>query len=525
MSREGENESSQGLYEDIEDLYDLNPSEHVDQQVEEYVMDGRMSPKHQPLHHQNINTITLTEYILGTLIVRVVCARDLKPMRRSFMRAFTHRNEQHKRGGVSTGGSSSNSAISNTSSYVNISFGALVQKTPTQYDTCDPSWPRSQQYFFDVKLPVPELVLDEKDEKKKGEEYEDDNDEIFVSQKPILSFSVFHTDTQTKALKEKTKCSAEDTTSDEFLGFASLDVTAVINGKERCLDRWLPLDCSSEGSSQGSIRVIIEYEAADTPPRPSDIVRFTGFVDKRDIFPLHDIGGLFRVIDVVGDDVILSYRTKEENWTCTFNVHRYMLISVERYVSALEIYHEEIFELSNKLANSSAADMITKTVNKTIPEEGLLLVGVQAALGGMSLAGRWINGGMSLAVDDIVSTLNLDGQHNPRSETNEETSHNIQGEDSCFDEGEGDDDVSSSSIASGMPLCPISGQQMRDPVVAADGHTYDRSSISRWLQTSDISPLTGTVMAHKTLVPNYLLISSLQRGEIQSEDGSQVTQC
>jgi hypothetical protein len=51
---------------------------------------------------------------------------------------------------------------------------------------------------------------------------------------------------------------------------------------------------------------------------------------------------------------------------------------------------------------------------------------------------------------------------------------------------------------------------MREPVVAADGHTYERSAIARWLSTSDKSPLTGSVLPHKNLVPNYMLLSSLQ---------------
>jgi hypothetical protein len=51
---------------------------------------------------------------------------------------------------------------------------------------------------------------------------------------------------------------------------------------------------------------------------------------------------------------------------------------------------------------------------------------------------------------------------------------------------------------------------MRDPVVAADGHTYERSAIARWLGTSDKSPLTGSILPHKNLVPNYMLLSSLQ---------------
>jgi hypothetical protein len=51
---------------------------------------------------------------------------------------------------------------------------------------------------------------------------------------------------------------------------------------------------------------------------------------------------------------------------------------------------------------------------------------------------------------------------------------------------------------------------MRDPVVAADGHTYERGAIARWLSTSDKSPLTGSILPHKNLVPNYMLLSSLQ---------------
>ena len=51
---------------------------------------------------------------------------------------------------------------------------------------------------------------------------------------------------------------------------------------------------------------------------------------------------------------------------------------------------------------------------------------------------------------------------------------------------------------------------MRDPVVAADGHTYERAAIARWLGQSDKSPLTGSILSHKDLVPNYMLLSSLQ---------------
>ena len=49
-----------------------------------------------------------------------------------------------------------------------------------------------------------------------------------------------------------------------------------------------------------------------------------------------------------------------------------------------------------------------------------------------------------------------------------------------------------------------------DPVVAADGHTYERRAITRWLTTSNKSPKTGSVLFHNELVPNYGLMSSIQ---------------
>jgi SUMO ligase MMS21 Smc5/6 complex component len=53
--------------------------------------------------------------------------------------------------------------------------------------------------------------------------------------------------------------------------------------------------------------------------------------------------------------------------------------------------------------------------------------------------------------------------------------------------------------------CPITHQIFSDPVIISDGHTYECDAIIRWLQTSDISPLTGSQC--KDLIPNYLVNS------------------
>lgn len=69
-----------------------------------------------------------------------------------------------------------------------------------------------------------------------------------------------------------------------------------------------------------------------------------------------------------------------------------------------------------------------------------------------------------------------------------------------------------------MFICPITQDVMEDPVIATDGHTYERSAISGWLQSHDSSPMTGAKMPRKDLVPNYSLKSAIQeakqRGQI-----------
>ncbi|CAE8616269.1 unnamed protein product [Polarella glacialis] len=52
-------------------------------------------------------------------------------------------------------------------------------------------------------------------------------------------------------------------------------------------------------------------------------------------------------------------------------------------------------------------------------------------------------------------------------------------------------------------LCPITHDVMTDPVVSADGYTYERSAISRWFETSRKSPVTGQSLPHTDLVANH----------------------
>ena len=66
------------------------------------------------------------------------------------------------------------------------------------------------------------------------------------------------------------------------------------------------------------------------------------------------------------------------------------------------------------------------------------------------------------------------------------------------------------AVPSGM-CCPITCDVMVDPVMAADGHTYERASIETWLEQHETSPITNLVLDHKGLVPNHALRSSIEQ--------------
>ena len=45
---------------------------------------------------------------------------------------------------------------------------------------------------------------------------------------------------------------------------------------------------------------------------------------------------------------------------------------------------------------------------------------------------------------------------------------------------------------------------MTHPVIAADGHTYEREAIQAWLHQHSTSPVTGKALEHKHLIPNLV---------------------
>ncbi|KAH0658162.1 hypothetical protein KY289_026910 [Solanum tuberosum] len=71
------------------------------------------------------------------------------------------------------------------------------------------------------------------------------------------------------------------------------------------------------------------------------------------------------------------------------------------------------------------------------------------------------------------------------------------------------------SLVSDIPdelRCPISLDLIRDPVIVASGHTYDRNSIAQWINSGHHTcPKSGQRLIHMALIPNYALKSLIQQ--------------
>ncbi|XP_031702054.1 WD repeat, SAM and U-box domain-containing protein 1 [Anarrhichthys ocellatus] len=77
------------------------------------------------------------------------------------------------------------------------------------------------------------------------------------------------------------------------------------------------------------------------------------------------------------------------------------------------------------------------------------------------------------------------------------------------------EELKSDSVCSGIPdefLCPITRELMREPVIAADGYSYEREAIDSWIKTKNrSSPMTNLPLLTTLLTPNRTLKMAIGR--------------
>ena len=60
---------------------------------------------------------------------------------------------------------------------------------------------------------------------------------------------------------------------------------------------------------------------------------------------------------------------------------------------------------------------------------------------------------------------------------------------------------------------------MVDPVILADGHTYERHAIERWLREHGTSPRTNAHLPHREVIPNHSLRNAIEEYMVAAREG------
>jgi hypothetical protein len=83
-------------------------------------------------------------------------------------------------------------------------------------------------------------------------------------------------------------------------------------------------------------------------------------------------------------------------------------------------------------------------------------------------------------------------------------------------------------VATAVPdcVCPISCALMRDPMTAADHHSYERQEIERWFAGGSVkSPLTEADLPNTTLSPTFTLNKAIESALEAKMDAAASPRC
>ena len=147
---------------------------------------------------------------------------------------------------------------------------------------------------------------------------------------------------------------------------------------------------------------------------------------------------------------------------------------------------------------------------------------------GGALARKWLEGGVNVWKEEVVTVTNLDGRHcrNRLEHGHKEDASHQSRKRNCKNKRNGESDNAAINANPRKSCCSITSQLMKQPVVANNGHTHKQGKIwHKFAQQTQIqlqitiqqqqlkskSPLTGAVLPHLNLVPNNVLLSTFTR--------------
>ncbi|EEY61498.1 uncharacterized protein PITG_01809 [Phytophthora infestans T30-4] len=386
---------------------------------------------------------------------------------------------------------------------------------------------------------------------------------------PELYVQVFHRADESKDAAPASNSSSISNVSalgpdDKLIGAVVVPLLPCLMSSASSSRGWYQLT-DEESQSAGQLQLALNFDvsaaSSELEPQKGDIIRLTGFGGLEYYSKILPPGARLEVLDNFQDQVFAQTRSLE-GWPLSFELHR-NLVHVERRPSLLNDASEQ---LHNQVTRVRQFRVVTgaQRVWRALPDTPrvqfensaafVAFFGAQAYSTMMRSVRELLRSGVSSGVQTFVASSkdaygqvrhefvrvywsaprrltngNIDGGYDddlidcgPRTNRGhivraftaadrlsvdyedaeeEMMMHWDTYEDSEDYEGE---DEGEAAVPEQL-ICPITGCPMLDPVVAADGHSYEREAIMQWFTSSDISPMTGMHMPTTQVFPNFTL--------------------
>lgn len=72
--------------------------------------------------------------------------------------------------------------------------------------------------------------------------------------------------------------------------------------------------------------------------------------------------------------------------------------------------------------------------------------------------------------------------------------------------------------------CVALQELLKEPVIAADGHTYEKHAFLDWLEQHATSPVTGQALSSTAMTPNLAIMEVVKISSL-SQNGAQTSPC
>lgn len=355
---------------------------------------------------------------------------------------------------------------------------------------------------------------------------------------------------------------APEPPEDKLLGSVVVPLLPCLMSSSSSHRAWYAL-LDDDRREAGRIQLALHFDVGGLTPIKGDHIRLAGFGGMEYYSKVVPAGVRLEVVETYQDQVLATYKSIE-GWALTFEFHRNLVHVVHRPSILREAHtqlHGQIIRVRDSRVLKKAKnvwlalpetprrqalqtyeftlfsgallyEVLAKSATEAF-EHGMRYGVVACRASGSDAFGKvknefvrvyWTNN-TGVWIPDAVDELLDCGTKRARGKIYtaftikdrtalEPDTDEAKGEfggglgggyDEDDEEDDDDDDEFLDDVCPDQLICPITGCPMVDPVVAADGHTYEREAIVHWFSTSDISPLTGMHIPTTQVFSNFTL--------------------